>query len=454
LVNFCSGSIFVFMKKKRKGKIQKRVEDIYSLIGNEEDARICKDISEEACRHVPVNFFLIIISNTFTKLGDALSNPKTVLAWLMSYVNAPIFLISFLVPIRESGSMLPQIFIASYIRKLPVRKWIWVIGSIMQFAAIAGIGVVTFFFHGVTAGWLIILLVILFSLSRGLSSVASKDVMGKTIPKTRRGRLNGFSTAISGILVLLAGLFMMSRSSQDPGIEFYAYIIFFAAVLWILGALVYSNIREYPGETAGGGNAFREAIARLELLKNDRPFRNFVISRSLLLCSALTAPFYIILSHEFLGKDIYILGLFVIVNGIASAISAPVWGGMADRSSKGVMVKGALITAILGIIMFVIVTWVPAVRVMRWIYPAAIFILGIAHSGVRLGRKTYIVDMAGGNKRTDYVAVSNTIIGLVLLITGGITALASVISAEGVIAILSLFGFAGAYTSSKLPDVE
>jgi hypothetical protein len=62
--------------------------------------------------------------------------------------------------------------------------------------------------------------------------------------------------------------------------------------------------------------------------------------------------------------------------------------------------------------------------------------------------------MAKGNKRTDYVSVSNTIIGFVLLITGGVSALVSVISAEGVLLVLSLLGLAGAYASYKLPNVE
>ena len=250
-------------KKSLLGKLDKA----YSLIYNEEDARVCKDIPDEACRYIPTNFFLIIISNIFTKLGDALSNPKTVLAWLMSYVNAPIYLISFIVPIRESGSMLPQIFIASYIRKKAIRKWVWVFGSILQFGAIFSIGLVALFFKGITAGWLIILLLILFSLSRGLSSISSKDVIGKTIPKTRRGRLNGYSTAISGLLVLSVGTFMIIKSKENLGVEFYSYIIFFAASLWLVGAFVYSNIKEFPGETAGGGNAYKEALKRLNLLK-------------------------------------------------------------------------------------------------------------------------------------------------------------------------------------------
>lgn len=437
-----------------KQEILQTLEKAYSLVNNEEDARICKDISEDACKYVPANFFLIIISNTLTKLGDALSNPKTVLAWLMSYVGAPLYLISFLVPIRESGSMLPQIFIASYIRKLKIRKWIWVIGSMLQFVSIAAIGFTALVFEGATAGWLVIVLLILFSLSRGLCSVSSKDVKGKTIPKTRRGRLNGWSASISGALVLAVGIFMIIKPGENLGIEFYSYLIFFASSLWVLGAFVYSNIKEYPGETEGGKNAFKEAIARLDLLKKDKPFRNFVIARSLLLCSALTAPFYVVIAQSVLGKDITILGMFILAGGIASSISAPIWGKMADESSKRVMVVAAIITASLGILMFVVVSWMPFLRELKWIYPLAFFILGVAHSGVRLGRKTYVVDMAGGNKRTDYVAVSNTIIGVILLITGGVSALASIISPEGIILVLSLFGLAGAYTSNKLPDVQ
>jgi hypothetical protein len=118
------------------------------------------------------------------------------------------------------------------------------------------------------------------------------------------------------------------------------------------------------------------------------------------------------------------------------------------------MIRAALLSAALGIVMFIIVMFIPVLRVNHWIYPLAYFILGIAHSGVRLGRKTYVVDMAGGNKRTDYVAVSNTVIGLILLLTGFIGALASVISVAGVVLVLSLLGLLGALLGRSLPEVQ
>ena len=429
-------------------------EKLYDYLNNEEDARICKDIDESACQNTPKNYFLIMLSNTLTKLGDTLSNPKTVLAWVMSYVNAPIYLISFIVPIRESGSMLPQIVIASYIRTKEKRKWVYVLGSVLQFASIAAIGFVTLHTQGATAGWLIILFLVTFSLSRGLCSVASKDVLGKTIPKTRRGKLKGYTVAVSGVLVLLAGLYMVYQSKSDAGITFYSYTIFFASTMWLISAVIYMAIKEFPGETSGGRNGWKEAMKRMSLVRSDKNFRRFIIARSLLLCSALTAPFYVILAQTYLGKEGFLLGLFIIANGLASIMSAPIWGRMADVSSKNVMVLAAIIAALLGIIMFVLISFVPIAKHAYWLYPVAFFILGVAHSGVRLGRKTYIVDMANGNKRTDYVAVSNTIIGFILLITGGISAAAAIISTEGIILVLSLFGLAGAYVSYQLPNVE
>ncbi|XLS30471.1 MFS transporter [Flavobacteriaceae bacterium M23B6Z8] len=430
------------------------LDRIYNFLNEEEGERICTDITEEACEKTPKNYFLQMGSSIFTKLGDTLSNPKTVLAWLMTYVNAPVYLISFIVPIRESGSMLPQIIIANIVRNLKIRKWVWVLGSVLQFASMLAIGMVALNFTGVQAGWLIILFIVTFSLSRGLCSVTSKDVLGKTIPKTRRGKLKGYTVSVSGVLVLLAGLYMIYKSNKDTGIEFYSYVIFFAGALWLIAAIIYASIKEFPGAAASDDSGWKESFKKLNLVRTDKHFRDFIISRSLLLCSALTAPFYIVLAQNYLGTESYILGLFIIANGIASIISAPIWGRMADVASNKVMVRAALLTAIIGVVMFVILIGFPDLRTQIWLYPVAFFLLGIAHSGVRLGRKTYIVDMAKGNQRTDYVSVSNTLIGFILLITGGISALASLISTEGIILVLSLFGFAGAYTSYHLPDVE
>ena len=68
-----------------------RVERLYDYLNDEEDARVCKDISDSACRVVPGNALLIFISQLLTKMGDALANPKVVLPSLFSALGVPAF---------------------------------------------------------------------------------------------------------------------------------------------------------------------------------------------------------------------------------------------------------------------------------------------------------------------------------------------------------------------------
>jgi len=429
-------------------------DHLFYFFNKEEKSNSCEGISEEACEEVPRNYLLLILSNMFTKLAGTLSNPKTVLTWLMSYVNAPVYLISFIVPIRESGSMLPQIILSSFIQKKAIRKWVWVMGSVCQFMAIAGIGLVSIFFDGVEAGWLIVSLLVVFSVSRALCSISSKDVYGKAIPKSIRGTLKGYITSISGILILAAGLYIFYKPSSEADIGFYSSIIFFASALWLIAAIFYANIKEFPGVTISNESGVKDSFSKLSLLKKDTVFRNFIIARSLLLCTALSAPFYILLAQKYLGKESSLLGLFVIVNGLASIISAPFWGKLSDKYSHKVMAFAALIASSLGLVVFLVVNYAPSLNQNYWFYPAVLFILGIAHSGARLGRKTYVINIARGNKRTDYVSVGNTLIGFILLITGGITALVSHFSLDIIIVFLSVLGALGAFISFRLPKVN
>ncbi len=427
--------------------------NLYELLTNEEDARLCRDIDERACRESPHSFSYLLASYFLTKLGDAIASPKTTLAWLSTAVGAPAFVLGLLVPIRESGSLIPQLFIGGIIRRLPVRKWVWVAGSVVQGACIAGMGLVALRLEGIAAGWSILGLIVVFSVARGFCSVSSKDVLGKTVPKRIRGQLTGWSASAAGLLTIGVGIVLISPVSGIGDTAVIGALLVGAGLLWVLAAAVYSLVAEFPGESGGGRSAV-EALSKLDLLVTDRPFRRFVITRALLLCSALSAPFYVALAQGSRGSTASVLGSFVAAAGLASLLSAPVWGRFADRSSRKVMVAAALLTSAIGLVTFGVHRFLPGMTGTAWFLPVAYFALSVAHSGVRVGRKTYLVDLATGNKRTDYVAISNTVIGVMLLLVGAVGALSPLIGAHGVIALLSFMGLAGAMLGSSLPDTQ
>ncbi len=428
-------------------------QKLYERLTNEEDARLCDDIPDSACKEAPQSFTLILASYLLTKLGDAIASPKTTLAWATTAVGAPAYVLAFLVPIRESGSLIPQLFIGGFIRRLALRKWVWVAGGIGQFLCIAGIGFTVLFLEGTQAGWAILGLITLFSLARGFCSVAAKDVLGKTIPKPKRGQLTGWSASVAGLLTVGVGVVLMLPVSGKLDEAWLGLLIMFAGVLWLVAAGIYASVPEVTGETGGGRNVM-QALRKLRILITDRPFRKFVTTRALLMCSALSAPYYVALSQERLGSPSFLLGAFVAAAGTASLVSAPLWGRYADSSSKRVMIAAAIVTAGIGITTFAVDRLAPHLAATVWFLPLAYFVLSVAHSGVRVGRKTYVVNLASGNQRTDYVAISNTVIGVLLLLVGAVGSLSAVIGNAGVIGLLALMGLSGAAAGGALPDVE
>lgn len=392
----------------------------YRLLTDEEDSRVCKDIPESACTDIPKNFFILLITQLLTKISDSLSNAKTVLPWLMNASGAPIGLTALLVPIRESGSMIPQLLIGGVVRRYQIRKYFFVIGCFAQALCVIGMLLSALYLRDLTAGLAIIFCLIMFSFSRGLCSVASKDVIGKTIPKTKRGVLAGVSASLSGLLTIIIALLLTFGYFQDS--ENFILFLLIAAVFWLGAGLVYVRVAEQEGATEGSKNGMTEAFKKITILKTDIKFRNFVIMRALLMSSGLTAPFLVTLAMSVSSYSASVqVSLFVGLSGIASLISSYVWGKMSDKNSLRVMIIAGASTAVICFIALVAM-YIDTPQIDK-ISLALFFLLMIAHEGVRIGRKTYVLDMASGNKRTDYVAVSNTVIGFLLLIIGGLTGL-------------------------------
>jgi len=431
---------------------QAAIRDVYDLLTGDEDARICKDIPDVSCREQPRNFLLHMLSLSATKTGDWFASPKLTLSWLLTHIGAPAWMVGLLVPLRESLSLLPQLFVARAMRGVPRRKWFWVAGSVVQGLAVGGMALAVAMLDGVTGGGAVLALLGVFSLARGACSVASKDVLGKTIARTRRGRVNGYAESAAGAVIVATGVAGLAPDN-DGNAAVFVILLLAAAALWLLAAFTYSFVAEYAGATKGGGNAIREALDQLQLMRSDRGLRRFVIVRSLLLSTALVAPYYVTLTNQRTSGALSGLGALMIAAGAASFLSAPVWGRYADRSSRGVMATAALLAAIAGG-MTILVALVAGDALAAVALPASYFLLCVAHNGVRLGRKTHLVDIASGDNRASYVAVSNTVIGVMLLAGSGFAAIAALFGTVVTIAVLSCIALLSSHEAMQLENAQ
>ncbi|MCW4631193.1 MULTISPECIES: hypothetical protein [Marinomonas] len=117
------------------------------------------------------------------------------------------------------------------------------------------------------------------------------------------------------------------------------------------------------------------------------------------------------------------------------------------------MLISSLLGSLSGIALFLSIKLLPETFSVVWPVAVLYFILSVAHQGVRIGRKTYLVNLGEGNKRTSYVSVSNTIIGIVLLVMSGISLLTYMISLEGLILIFSMIALIGCFIVIRLPEI-
>lgn len=431
-----------------------RTEKLYQFIAGDEDARVCKDIPDAACADQPRNFFAYLLANLLGKVADEISSAKLVIPWIFSALGVPAVLTGFLVPIREAGKLLPQMAVAAMLRKLPYRKPIWLWGAVLSALALAGMAAAAASLTGVAAGLVILALLIVMSLAEGLCSVSAKDVLGKTVSKSKRGQLMGWSVGISGVAVLVIGLSMSSFDLATVGISVFSGLLVLGGILWVVAAMAFSQILEQPGATEGGGNALSVAARQLGLLARDKPFRRFVTTRALLLSVALAPPFYVLVARQTADTDISGLGLLIIANGLGTSLSAPFWGKLGDRSSRSVMAIGAAGAGLLGIFTFTAVQlqWSWATNALA--FAGIFFLLNIMHGGLRLGRKVYLVDMATAKTRAAYVAISNTMIGVLMLVGGFIGLLGDILGAPATVLILAIGALVAAAHAWSLPEVS
>jgi MFS family permease len=227
-----------------------------------------------------------------------------------------------------------------------------------------------------------------------------------------------------------------------------------AALLFALAAPVFRLIREQPGATEGGGNALETALESLGLLRTDPLFRRFVLVRIALLSVALASPFYVLLLQGGSGGELGGLGLLIIASGLASSISAPIWGRLSDRSARWVMVLASGAAGAVGLITWALERFAGGLAQAPYLFAILFLLLNIAHAGVRLGRKVYLVDMADSTTRAAMVAVSNTVIGVAMLIAGLIGIVADLYDAAAVILLLALGAIGAALYGIGLTEVS
>ena len=414
--------------------------------------------------HESHNARRFVIANGVQNLGDQLVAAKTVLPWLFQAAGVPAALTALLVPIRESGSMLPQAALTPWVLNSPSRKKLWIIGGIVQALAALGIAVAAVVMESLALGIVVLVLLGVLSIGRALCSITGKDVQGKTISKGKRGVVTGRATTLGGVATLIVGGLLLFVGDVD--LTAIVILLSIGAASWAVASMVFTGIVELSERQQAERQSSKEHSAKSDssehvrwwsdtwaLFFKDTQFRDFVIVRSLMLVSALSTSFIVALSHSVGNDSLSGLAGFVLASGLASLLGGVVSGRLSDISSRRVMSIGAAVASALLILIVASAQFLPQ-QISFYLLPIGFFAINLVHTGIRVARKTYVVDMAEGDQRTLYVASANTLMGLVLLLVGGVSAVIAVFGNQAALLFLAAVGFIGTWRAGKLPEVS
>jgi hypothetical protein len=411
------------------------------LSGAEDDA---DDLTEGAQKAEAPNALRHVASLSMTKVADGLIDPKLMLSWLLTSLGAPAVFAGALVPIRESGALLPQMLLASWVQAMQRRKWAWVLGSAGQgiFAALIVLAALTL--EGVAAGFAICAALGGLALCRAACSVSYKDILGKTVGKSRRGSITGLAGSVSSVGVVILALLLMSGLFESAGIVIAAIAL--AACLWGAAALLFSTLKEMKSDPS------KAEGADFSILKQDANLRRFILVRGLLASTALAPPYFVVLAGGEEQSALGQLGALVLASALASFLSSYVWGRLSDQSSRKVLMLTGIVgaCAMLGAVALSLL----GLATQIWAMPLVLFILMIAYHGVRQGRSTYLVDMSPKDQRSAYAAVSNTVIGVLLLIAGFAGGGAALFGPNATLVLFALMAVGAAVVAFGLSEVE
>lgn len=396
----------------------------------------------------PRNGAIHLAALTLTKTADGVIDPKLVLTGALSALGTPGAIIGALVPIREAGALAPQIALAAWVQNAGTRRYFWAAGSALQGLAAAAIAVALFTLDGSDAGLAVCVALVVFALARALCSVTYKDALARSITKTRRGTVTGWAGSAAATLVL-AFAAALATGLLPPDPRTLAAAIAAAGAAWLTAALIFTRLEEREVDADDGD----DAIGRLTRPFSDGQFRRFVIARALLTGTALAPPFLLLAASAREENTLTQLGPMMIASSLASILSAAVWGRLSDRSSRKVLaVSAAIAAAALGAAAFLSLTTGGLGGTLG--AAAFLFTAQTAYEGVRAGRKLHLTDMATDRNRTAYTALSNTLIGAVLVAGGALGLLADVAGPAATLALLACLAAAALPFALGLEEVQ
>jgi MFS family permease len=408
------------------------------------------------------NFALCTLNGALFQFANGLIDPSIVLTtWFVGRLTSSNLLLALVAPLGQAGWFLPQVFVSARVQRMQHKMPVYAATAVIRVIVWSSLSVMVWLVGEPT--YLLVGFFTLYALAQmaaGPAGLAFFDIVAKTVPARRRGRLFATRMFVGGILALGSG-WIVNRVLGHPALPVphdIALLLTIYSVVLIPSFLFFVAVREPPGATIDKPVGTKEQLRRAgQLLRNDSVYRRYTTVRLLLGLTGVALPFYSVYAERALGAEAGMAGIYAATASGAKLLSNIGWGWVSDQKGNRLVMR--LLIGGKGLTLLLALALVGSVSILKlggpWLPYLALplfFLDGAMFPADILSGSNFLTELVSDAERPIYLGLANTLSGVVTLLSvlGGL--LVDWLGFAGLFAtalVLCVVGFA---LASGLPE--
>ena len=381
---------------------------------------MANELPERDARH---NIMALAVDYVTFGTGMAFLGPTTILPALIRLLGGSPVVVGSLGTIQSGSWLLPQLLAGRYVAHRPLVKKLVVAPAIVS-RALLFMAVPVLWYTAVRAPSVAVAAILLayagFGVFDSLGSVGWFELVVKGLPPARRGRLLGVMQSLSSLMAIGAGAVVgVVLARPGPAWSNHLLLVLIAAVFFSIGPGFLASIREPRGEAQGTPQAgWAHYLPRLaSILRTDRRFVWLLTVRMASGLADMATSFYILFAVERLHLPEGMIGLFVSAGVAGGLLAGTLLGPLGDRKGSALVVTVIMVlrcvAPALALATPPLAAYVPQVALAA--YVLVFTASGMANSAYMVGFTNYLMEIAPPGEGATYIALSNTLCGLLTL---------------------------------------
>ena len=367
-------------------------------------AELMQDLTR---KNLKFNFFVNLADGGFFGFAVGFASYTTIIPLFVTTMTSSPILIGLIPAIHNMGWQLPQLFIANHLSKLERIKPLTLLLTIQERLPILALALVAAAVPKIGISFALVatfLILVWQGLGAGFTANAWQIFIAKIIPSELRATFFGAQSAAANLLssvgAILAGLILERTNPQ------WSYVICFsiASVLYLISWLFLNQARE-PVKIIDRNQLQIVPLWSnvIHILKTDKFFRNFLVSRFLSQFGMMATAFYTVYAVSNLGVSPVMIGVMTSVLLITQVLANPILGKISDKwSRKWVLVMGSAASILSALL---------AILIKEPGFFAIVFILmGIGNTAYWTIGITISLEFGDEENRPVYVGMANTLV--------------------------------------------